>query len=155
MPADSTVFDGFSAVPESPMSHRLVAAPGVVFTTLGCDTVNGAWRCRIASQNLTPGLAPDPTGARSEMWAHDILRPLWSASAATCRPGGRSHPTTWGPIFCTYYPEPLLPGYQPAPGELIALSVRTGDTRRQNAPVVAAWRTNVVLVPVAVGKYAL
>lgn len=53
-----------------------------------------------------------------------------------------------------YYPDPPLRGYQPKPGEPVALFCTTGDTRRQNAQALAEpWRTNVVLVPFAVGRY--
>ena len=48
----------------------------------------------------------------------------------------------------------ILQGYQPAPGEQVALFCTTGDTRRQNAQAVPTpGRTNVVLVPFAVGRY--
>ncbi len=54
-----------------------------------------------------------------------------------------------------YYPDPPLRGYQPKPGEQIALFCTTGDTRRQNAQALSEpWRTSVVLVPFAVGRYA-
>lgn len=53
-----------------------------------------------------------------------------------------------------YYPDPPLRGYQPKPGEPIALFCTTGDTRRQNAQALAEpWRTNVVLVPFTVGRH--
>lgn len=53
-----------------------------------------------------------------------------------------------------YYPDPPLRGYQPNPGEQVALFCTTGDTRRQNAQALAEpWRTNVVLVPFAVGRH--
>ena len=53
-----------------------------------------------------------------------------------------------------YYPDPPLRFYQPAPGEQVALFCTTGDTRRQNAQAVPTpGRTNVVLVPFAVGRY--
>jgi hypothetical protein len=51
-----------------------------------------------------------------------------------------------------YYPDPPLRFYQP--GEQVALFCTTGDTRRQNAHAVPTpGRTNVVLVPFAVGRY--
>lgn len=55
-----------------------------------------------------------------------------------------------------YYADPPLRGYQPKPGEQIALVVTTGDTRRQNAQPTGfpARRTNVVLVPFQPGDYS-
>ena len=53
-----------------------------------------------------------------------------------------------------YYPDPPLRFYQPAAGEQVALFCTTGDTRRQNAQAARTpGRTNVVLVPFAVGRY--
>ena len=53
-----------------------------------------------------------------------------------------------------YYTDPPLRFYQPAPGERVAFLCTTGDTRRQNAQAMATpGRTNVVLVPFAVGRY--
>lgn len=58
-----------------------------------------------------------------------------------------------------YYSDALdarIARYQPKAGELIALVATTGDTRRQNAQPagIPPKRTNVVLVPFAVGDYS-
>ena len=58
-----------------------------------------------------------------------------------------------------YYADALdvrIARYQPQPGEQIALVATTGDTRRQNAQPagITPKRTNVVLVPFAVGDYS-
>lgn len=57
-----------------------------------------------------------------------------------------------------YYADRLdsrIARYQPKPGEQIALVITTGDTRRQNAQPAGkpVGRSNVVLVPFAVGDY--
>lgn len=58
------------------------------------------------------------------------------------------------PSNILYYARPPLLGYQPSPGEKIALFVTTGDTRRQNAQVVQPWRSSVVTVPFQVGQWS-
>lgn len=54
-----------------------------------------------------------------------------------------------------YFADAPINWYQPKRGETIALVVTTGDTRRQNAQpeFFTPKRTNVVLVPFAVGDY--
>lgn len=66
-----------------------------------------------------------------------------------------------GPLFAPqqvaknllYYDMATIRGYQPAPGERVAWVCTTGDTRRMNVQAGTPGRTNVVVVPFAVGDY--
>jgi hypothetical protein len=79
--------------------------------------------------------------------------PIKEALHDYCTLGPILHPGQI-PDNLTYFAQPPMFGYQPAPYEQIGFFATTGDTRRMNLqPLTGAGRTNVVLVPFGPGEY--